>query len=344
MGAAPRPLVSVVTPVYNGDAFLAECVESVLRQSYKDFEYIIVNNCSTDRSLDIASDYAKRDPRVRIHSNDRLVPVIENHNMAFSLISPAAKYCKVVSADDLIFPDCLMRMVELAEANPSVAIVGSYEIAGSRVRWQGFPYPRSVMSGREVCRQCYLGGDPEFGFGSPTSLLYRANIVRKSGAFYPNPSPHADTSACFAHLQHSDFGFVYQVLSYCRIHQDTQSASSKDISRYASAVLNDLIRYGPLYLSPEEFKRLLKKQLNKYYQFLGVNIFGLRGREFWNYHRSRLGELGHPITIPKLLKGVSTKFVREVMNPGQAVGKTCRYVTSRFGRAMSGAPKQQKKG
>lgn len=158
MDAGPQPLVSVVTPVYNGEAFLAECMESVLGQSYGHFEYIVVNNCSTDHSLDIASSFAKKDPRVRIHSNDRFVPVIENHNMAFSLISPVAKYCKVVSADDLIFPDCLMRMVGLAEANPSVAIVGSYEIAGSRVRWQGFQYPRSVMPGREVCRRDFLGG------------------------------------------------------------------------------------------------------------------------------------------------------------------------------------------
>jgi glycosyltransferase involved in cell wall biosynthesis len=88
-----EPLVSVVTPVYNGEAYLAECIESVLGQTYKNFEYIIVNNCSKDRSLDIALAYAKRDSRVRVHNNEKFVGVIENHNIAFSLISPAAKYC-----------------------------------------------------------------------------------------------------------------------------------------------------------------------------------------------------------------------------------------------------------
>lgn len=328
MNVVSQPLVSVVTPVYNGEPFLAECIESVLKQTYKNFEYIIVNNCSTDHSLEIALDYAKKDSRIRFHNNNSFVAVIENHNIAFSLISPAAKYCKVVSADDLILPDCIMRMVEVAEANPSVGIVGSYEIAGSRVRWQGFQYPRSVIPGREICRQNFLGGDPTFGFGSPTSILYRADIVRNSGGFYPNSSPHADTSACFKHLQHSDFGFVYQVLSYCRIHGQTQSSKSTDINRYSSAVLNDVIKYGPFYLSTEELERLLKKQLNDYYQFLGVNLFRFRGREFWDYHKSRLEELGHPITIPKLLKGIIIKFLREAVNPEQAIRKICRRCSS----------------
>src|ERR1019366_1560913 len=106
-----EPLVSVLTPVYNMGNFLADCIESVLRQNYKNFEYIIVNNCSTDQSLDIALSYAKKDSRIRVHNNSDFVGVIDNHNIAFRLISPGSKYCKVVSADDWIFPDCLAQMV-----------------------------------------------------------------------------------------------------------------------------------------------------------------------------------------------------------------------------------------
>ena len=109
MNLESQPFVSVVTPVYNMGSFLSVCIESVLTQSYKDFEYIIVNNCSTDDSLEVALRYAERDPRVRVHTNDRFVGMRENHNIAFSLISSAAKYCKVVSADDFIFPDCLKQ-------------------------------------------------------------------------------------------------------------------------------------------------------------------------------------------------------------------------------------------
>ena len=207
MNTTQQPLVSVVTPVYNGEAFLAECIESVLKQTYENYEYIIVNNCSTDQTLRIALEYAKQDSRIRVHNNEKFVTVIEDHNIAFSLISSEAKYCKVVSADDFLFPECIKRMVELAEANPSVGIVGSYQLSGDRVRWQGFRYPRAVLSGVEMCRMIFLGGEKTcgfgspFGFGSPTSLLYRADLVRRNSAFYPNESPHSDSSAVsYTHL------------------------------------------------------------------------------------------------------------------------------------------------
>jgi len=326
------PLVSVVTPVYNGEHFLAECIESVLTQTFTQFEYIIVNNCSTDRSLDIALDYAARDSRLRVHNNDRFVGVIENHNIAFSLISPAAKYCKVVSADDFIFPDCIARLVEVAEANPSVGIVGSYQLSGSQIKWQGFTYPRVVVPGVALCRQIFLGDQKAFGFGTPTSLLYRADLVRNSGGFYPNSSPHADTSACFKYLQKSDFGFAYQVLSYERTHEDTQSSKSVEINRYVSAYLNDVIQYGPYYLSKEEMGRLLKNTLYTYHRFLAVNIVGSKGKEFWSYHKRRLEELGYPLKASMLLRAAMVMVLQEILNPEQAIRKCWRRV---FPKAIS---------
>src|SRR5262245_9335007 len=110
-----QPPVSVLTPVYNGENYLAECIESVLAQSYQNWEYIIVNNCSTDRSLEIAQSYAQKDARICIRNNRTLVGVSENHNIAVGQISPASKYCKVVHADDWLFPECIMEMVKVAE-------------------------------------------------------------------------------------------------------------------------------------------------------------------------------------------------------------------------------------
>ncbi len=322
MSTSTNPLVSVVTPVYNGEDFLVECIESVLKQTYDNYEYIIVNNCSKDRTLEIAREYAAKDNRIRVHDNEKFVGVIDNHNLAFSLISPEAKYCKVVSADDFILPDCITRMVEVAEENPSVGFVGCYQISGDRVRWQGFQYPRPVLTGREMCRQMFLGDERAFGFGSPTSLLYRADLVRNSTAFYPNASPHADTSACFQYLEKSDFGFVYQVLAYERIHDATQSSKSVQLNRYLSADLNDVIKYGPLYLNKEEFDRLLTETLKSYHRFLALNYFvGFREKEFWDYHKSRLAELGQPLKRLDLFKAASATVLREVVNPGQAFKK-----------------------
>jgi glycosyltransferase involved in cell wall biosynthesis len=310
------PLVSVLTPVYNGADFLAECIESVLKQTYENYEYIIVNNCSTDRTLEIALRYAARDQRIRVHSNEQFVGVIANHNIAFNLMSPDARYSKMVSGDDYLFPDCLERMVELAEAHPSVGIVGAYQLSGSIIKWQGFQYPRTVFPGREVGRRCFVQG-PTFvngenvvGFGTPTSLMYRADLVRESSEFYPNASPHADTSACFKCLQHSDFGFVFQVLSGERKHKETQSATSAKMNRYSSATLSDLITYGSFYLSKDELERQISETLKSYHRFLAKQYLTRSGgKDFWDYHDDRLKELGFPLSRIDLLRAAMTAVV-----------------------------------
>src|SRR6266852_5456579 len=141
-------------------------------------------------------------------ANETLTRVIENHNIAFRQISPLSKYCKVVAADDWLFPDCLERMVGLAEKYPSVAIVGAYGLAGAKVVWIGLPYSSTVVSGRQACRLRLLGG--EYFFGAATAVLFRSEIVRSRPAFYNESNFHADSEACLAFLEHRDFGFVHQ--------------------------------------------------------------------------------------------------------------------------------------
>lgn len=340
MATTDQPLVSVLTPVYNGAAYLAECIESVLRQTYQNYEYIIVNNCSTDATLTIAEEYAAKDSRIRIHSNQEFVGVIDNHNIAFSLMAPAARYSKIVSADDFIFPSCLAQMVDVCEANPSVGIVGSYQLSGDVVRWQGFAYPQAVLAGRDMGRRCILGpqvfweGKPLVGFGSPTSLMYRADLVRSNPSFYPNQSPHSDTSACFKILQTSDFGFVYEVLSYERTHAETQTSTSQEINRYAPQTLSDLIEYGAFYLSKDELEQQIQETLKYYHRFLAVNYcVGRKDKKFWDYHRSRLIELGYPLTRGRLLKTAAMTVLEESVNPALALGKLRKYLSRRSRRS-----------
>ena len=83
----------------------------------------------------------------------------------------------MVEADDSIFPECLSKMVALAETAPSVGIVSAYSIFGAEVRNLGLPFSRSMLSGRETCRMHLI--QRVYLFGSPTSLLIRADIARK---------------------------------------------------------------------------------------------------------------------------------------------------------------------
>jgi glycosyltransferase involved in cell wall biosynthesis len=325
-----QPLVSVLTPVYNGEKYLAECIESVLAQTYANWEYIIINNCSKDHSLEIAQRYAQMDPRIRIHNNQTFVGMIQNHNIAFQQISTESKHIKMLHADDWLFPDCILAMVNLAEAHPSVGIVGSYGLRGDRVTWDGLPYPSTVVPGRELCRRALLDG--LYVFGSPTSLLIRSDLIHKRQVLYNEANIHSDKEICFDLLQDSDFGFIHQVLTYSRVHDEAATSFSDRINTYLLGNLVILTKYGPIYLDSAEYKKCLKRHLKVYYTFLGQSLLHRKGKEFWKYHKNGLHNLGYPVSWSKLLGVLCTEMMNALCNPkmtaNKLVGKIVRAVTT----------------
>lgn len=308
------PLVSVVTPVYNGEEHLAECMRSVLRQTQTDFEYIVVDNCSTDGSLDIAKEFASRDDRIRIHTNTEFLDVVSSINKAFTLISPKSKYCKLVAADDWLFPNCLAEMVELAEGHPSVGMVTSYVLSGSRVVWDGLPYPSPVTSGREIVRKRFL--ESLKIFGGPSASLIRSDILRTQRPFYSPDNYHGDNEAYLKLLKENDFGFVHQVLSFRR--RGEASRTTFYLQRVNSYLIGDIeeyLHFGADYLTPDELEQLLAKKVKDYYKFLARSAVELKGKEFWDYHRNKAKQLGLPINYVKLAGYISLRVLDLLLNP-----------------------------
>jgi glycosyltransferase involved in cell wall biosynthesis len=315
-----QPLVSVITPVYNGEKYLAECIDSVRSQIYRHWEYIIVNNCSTDRTLDIAESYASRDPRIRIHNNAEFVGVIRNHNIGFQLISPESKYSKVLQADDWLFPDCLKRMVEVAEAHPSVGIVGAYRLDGTKVNLDGLPYPSTVVPGREICRSSLLG--KLYVFGSPTSLLVRSDLIRKRKEYFDESSfsIHVDAAACYETLREADFGFVHQVLTYTRRHGGTETSTSRMLNSYLASEILRLKTYGPVFLDRAEYQNSLDQALARYHRFLARNLWENRDPQFWDYHTNAMKTLGVPLNRRRLVR----MALSEARDLSRRLGRTLR--------------------
>jgi glycosyltransferase involved in cell wall biosynthesis len=307
-----QPLVSIVTPVYNGEKYLAECIESVLAQTYENWNYVIVNNCSSDRSLKIAQDYAEKDSRIRIHDNRDFLSMVDNFNHSLLQISPESKYCKVIHADDLLFTECIARMVTLAEENPFVGIVGSYVLEGVRVKCHGLPLSISVLSGREISRLSLLGLSPVVGglyvFGSPTSLLIRSAIIGSRKHFYSDKYLEVcDQEACYYLLQNVDFGFVHQILTYSRVHNESATSFHEILMRRHFEELMLLKEYGPVYLTRKEHSERLTQRLDKYYRFLAHSAFEGKSKEFWNFHKSGLESLGFPFSWGKVAKRMSKR-------------------------------------
>jgi glycosyltransferase involved in cell wall biosynthesis len=304
----------VVTPVYNGAKYLAECIESVLAQTYSNWEYLIVNNCSTDESLEIAQKYASRDPRIRVSSNSQFLGRIENENNALRQIATDSKYCKVVHADDWIFPECLARMVDVAEQNPTVAMVSAYRLEDERVSLDGLPFPSVKTSGAEICRRTLLG--QIYVFGAPTSLLHRADIVRSQQSFYDASNDHGDLEACYRYLRHADFGFVHQVLTFTRRHNEAATGFSKRINTFVLGNLYCLMKYGPVYLTHDEYARAMRITMRGYYEFLASSAVRNKGNEFWEYHKKGLDKLGMRIDRFRIARVLARRVVRHALNPG----------------------------
>src|SRR6185295_5011934 len=250
------PLVSVVTPVYNTAAYLAECIESVLAQEYQNFEYVVLDNCSTDGSYEIAKDFARKDARIRVERNSQVLSQPRNYNRALELILTQSTYCKMVQADDWIYRNCLREMVTAAALDPEVAIVSAYQSAGTeKVRGHGFAaggWNRTVTirPGMETCRRYLL--DRQYMFGTPTSVLYRSDIVRARNPFFFENSYHEDSEVCFEILRTYKFAFVHQVLSETRVDNDSLSTR---VRGHEPDILHEFIilhKYGRWYLTGEE--------------------------------------------------------------------------------------------
>ena len=112
--------ISVIMSVYNGEEYLAEAVDSVLAQSLADFELIVINDCSTDRTGELLAQYASADARVRVHTNEVNLRLPSSLNKAISLAR--GKYIARMDADDICLPDRLERQYAFMEAHPEVAL------------------------------------------------------------------------------------------------------------------------------------------------------------------------------------------------------------------------------
>lgn len=297
-----QPLVSVVTPVHNGEAYLGECIESVLTQTYQNWDYTIVDNSSTDRSREVAMRYAEKDSRIRVVTTDRLLDVMKSQNTAFREVAPEAEYCKMVHADDWMFPNCLEQMVALAENNPSVGLVGAYRLDGVWVELDGLPFPSTVVPGLELSRSMLEGGPRVFG--SPSALLYRARYVRRRPKFFDEADFHADVAACYEILREADFGFVHQVLTFTRTHPGEQSSFAVSFRTYMAGRFRHLVTFGPGCFSPREYEERVRETLANYYRFLAKGLTTPRGLEMLRYHRSALERMGYRFDWRRLVAAV----------------------------------------
>ena len=171
--ASKAPAISVLTTVFNREEFLSECIESILSSSFSDFELIILDDQSSDNSLDVALSYARKDSRIRLFQNERNLGDYPNRNAATTLAR--GDYLKFVDADDCIGRFTLQLAYEAMTAHDSAAI-GFFDFSSAFGQKPTLLAPTSSFS---LYYQDKLGHFDR----SPLSTIIKASSFQAVGGF-----------------------------------------------------------------------------------------------------------------------------------------------------------------
>jgi glycosyltransferase involved in cell wall biosynthesis len=224
MSPITSPSASVCIPVYNGERFLAQTIRSVLSQTYRDFELVLLDNASTDRTAEIVASFT--DPRIRVERNTATVPQAANFNRAVDHCR--TPLVKLVCADDLLSPRCLEFQVPPMVADPRIALVASrrdmIDESGRVIA------PRRGMGGLsgmhskvDVVRQVVRnGGNP---LGEPAGVMFRREDFHAVGGWQAEHSYLLDLDLWIRLLRRGEFFGLRESLAAFRIGSETVTAS-----------------------------------------------------------------------------------------------------------------------
>jgi len=166
-----NPVVSVIIPAYNTGKYVAECLDSVLAQTFQDFEAICIDDGSTDNSLSLFNEYAQRDPRIKVISQKNQGVVAARNN---AIAAAHGNYILTLDSDDIIAPNCLEVLLNfITEHNYAVVapgVVSFGELERKKIYWSNWPKPtRYNMYSLNI--------------GIPNTAIYLKKFWKKYGGF-----------------------------------------------------------------------------------------------------------------------------------------------------------------
>lgn len=223
--------ISVCLPVYQGEQFLAEAIESVLAQTHTNFELIIVDDCSSDRTASIVESYLDRDPRIRFFKNKERLGLFKNYNACLKLAR--FDYIKPFAQDDRLEPTFLARCLETLEKHPEVVLVSARrnwisESGEDLSHIYGTPFASDYFEGSSPCPGTVVIEESlrriENFIGEPACVMFRFSDQTKF--FDPAFNHMGDLDLWLRLLKEGDFAFI----------DDTLTSSSSSIWELAPVV------------------------------------------------------------------------------------------------------------
>lgn len=246
-----KQTLSVCLPVFNGQPFLEQALESVRQQTEKDFEFVVVDDCSTDGSFALAERYAAIDSRIVLQRNPRNLGLVGNWNRCLELAS--GEWIKFVFQDDFLAPNCLERM--LAAVEPSEQIVACRRtLVGNTAAADATPdfylqhalLLRRIFSRNryldpfEVCR-LILDHPATNIIGEPSSVMFRRELISRFGTFNADLVMECDSEWWYRVSANTGIRLIDEELVSFRIHDRSASSAAHDHKKFHYRYLDRLI-------------------------------------------------------------------------------------------------------
>ncbi|MFT7137553.1 MAG: hypothetical protein ACI80I_003568 [Akkermansiaceae bacterium] len=214
------PRVSVLMPVYNGEAYLHPAVQSILSQSESDFEFLIVDDGSTDQSREILKKYAVQNPCIRLlfRDHDGLVPALN-----YGIAQARAPFIARMDADDIALPDRLIKQADMMEVNPQIGVLGTHvqaiDAAGRPLRMFTPPNDHTALDTYHIQH-----GGPRIWH--PSTMIRRDLLVDIGG--YSSDYPYCEDYDLWLRIaEHAKLAHLPEILLQYRLHVDSVSVTKR---------------------------------------------------------------------------------------------------------------------
>jgi glycosyltransferase involved in cell wall biosynthesis len=225
-----KPKVSVLLPIYNAEAFLREAVESILAQTFSDFELLAINDGSTDHSREILTSFS--DSRLKIIDNDGNRGLIYTLNRGIE--HAKGEFIARMDADDIALPERLALQIRFLDENPNVALVGGQtELIDSYSK--SFKLCQLPQTHDEIITKIFTANC----FVHP-SVLFRANVIRNLGGYREEALHAEDYDLWLRIIEHYDVANLAEILVRYRIHSNQVSLRKLCIQR----AIADKVRFA----------------------------------------------------------------------------------------------------
>lgn len=209
-----NPKISVVLPAYNASEHLAEAIESILAQTFKDFELLIIDDASTDNTYEIAKRYSDKDPRVKIIQNKKNLNIGGTLNRGIN--EAQADIIARMDSDDIALPRRFELQYELINSDPEIAVVGGDIIV---LEENGHTHIRNYESDSNKMKKKILRYLP---FAHPTTM-FRKKYVVEAGCYDPAKSPSEDMNLWIKLGTKYKFGSVTEPVLKYRMYSSSSS-------------------------------------------------------------------------------------------------------------------------